>query len=341
LRTDWIQSWQASTPKDAPNRFVINVMPEQTQDFLSALNDAGVKERDWYPMIRGRLSQINGKNVSQDDYTDDQARRMVDRDFNLSFSETLPSYDTITQGQWVSGDTHALSLEEGLAKTLHIKLGDVLSFDIAGVTQTARVTSIRAVNWTSMRVNFFVMFPLKDMPSLPTTFISAFKAPQTPGFDAKLNSMFPNITTVDMSSTLDQIQNLLNQVIAAVQALFVFTLAAGMLVLFATVTLSRTQRLREQAIFRALGATTELLSRVQRTELLGVGALSGFLASALAWILGALLAHDVFDFTWTPSLWIMVLGALAGSLLSWSAGAWSLHQVLKQEVVKTLRQAPA
>ncbi len=340
LRTDMIHSWQESTPEDAPNRFVINVMPEQSKDFLRALDDAGVKERDWYPMIRGRLTQINGKSVSQADYNEDQARRMVERDFNLSFSETLPSYDKITQGQWVSGDTHGLSLEEGLAKTLHINMGDELSFDIAGVIKTARVTSIRTVNWTSMRVNFFVMFPLKDMPSLPTTYISAFKAPPTPRFDAKLNVLFPNITTVDMSATLHQIQNLLNQVIAAVETLFVFALGAGMLVLFATVTLSRTQRLREQAIFRALGATTELLARVQRTELLGVGALSGFLASILAWILGALLAHYVFDFTWTPSPWVLGLGTLTGAALSWTAGAWSLHQVLKQPVVKTLRQAP-
>ena len=335
-----IHSWQESTPKDAPNRFVINVMPEQTKDFLHALDESGVKERDWYPMIRGRLTQINGKSVSQADFNDDQARRMVERDFNLSFSETLPNYDTITQGQWVSGDTNGLSLEEGLAKTLHIKLGDELSFDIAGVSKSARVSSLRSVNWTSMRVNFFVMFPLKEMPSLPTTYISAFKAPLTPQFDAKLNALFPNITTVDMSATLQQIQSLLNQVIAAVEALFAFALAAGLLVLFATVTLSRTQRLREQAIFRALGATTELLSRVQRTELLGVGALSGFLASTVAWILGALLAHHVFDFTWTPSLWVLVLGTLTGAALSWSAGAWSLHQVLRQEVVKTLRQAP-
>ena len=340
LRTDMIHSWQESTPKDAPNRFVINVMPEQTKDFLHALDESGVKERDWYPMIRGRLTQINGKSVSQADFNDDQARRMVERDFNLSFSETLPNYDTITQGQWVSGDTNGLSLEEGLAKTLHIKLGDELSFDIAGVSKSARVSSLRSVNWTSMRVNFFVMFPLKEMPSLPTTYISAFKAPLTPQFDAKLNALFPNITTVDMSATLQQIQSLLNQVIAAVEALFAFALAAGLLVLFATVTLSRTQRLREQAIFRALGATTELLSRVQRTELLGVGALSGFLASTVAWILGALLAHHVFDFTWTPSLWVLVLGTLTGAALSWSAGAWSLHQVLRQEVVKTLRQAP-
>jgi len=340
LRTDMIRSWQESTPEDAPNRFVINVMPEQTKDFLSVLDDAGVKERDWYPMIRGRLVQINGKNVSQADYSDDQARRMVERDFNLSYSETPPNYDSITQGQWVSGDTNGVSVEEGLAKTLHIKLGDELSFDIAGVTKTARVTSLRAVNWTSMRVNFFVMFPLKEMPSLPTTYISAFKAPASPRFDAKLNAQFPNITTVNMSTTLHQIQNLLNQVIAAVQALFVFALAAGMLVLFATVNLSRTQRMREHAILRALGATTELLSRVQRTELLGVGALSGFLASILAWILGALLAHYVFDFTWTPSLWVLASGTPIGATLSWAAGAWSLNQVLRQEVVKTLRQAP-
>ena len=150
---------------------------------------------------------------------------------------------------------------------------------------------------------------------------------------------FPNITTVDLSLTLGQIQRVLDQVIGAVEFLFGFTLAAGLVVLFAAVTATREERAREFAIMRAVGAKASLLRQVQRAELAGVGLLAGFLASLVAAVVGWALAKYVFEFEWTVSLWVPLLGALAGAALALAAGWWGLREVLRRPVVETLRRA--
>jgi putative ABC transport system permease protein len=339
LRTDLISSWRAATPPDAPNRFVINVQPEQGDAFRQHLRAAGVANFDWYPMIRGRLVAINGKPVAPENYVDERARRLVDREFNLSHSARLPGHNEVSAGRWTPEEAGAISVEEGLAQTLGLKLGDTLRFDIAGSVSESRISSLRKVDWGSMRVNFFVMYPKQDVADLPATYIAAFRAPAVPGFDNALSRDFPNITNVDVSASIAQVQRVLDQVIRAVEFLFSFTLAAGLVVLFAAVTATRETRAREFAIMRALGASGSLLARVQRTELLGVGALAGFLASIAAVIVGWALARYAFEFSWHASPWVPLAGTLVGALLALAAGWWGLREVLRRPVVDTLRQA--
>ena len=340
LRTDLIDSWRRATPPDAPNRFVINLQPDQAGAFRQALANAGVTRYDWYPMIRGRLVAINDRPVQADDFGEDRAKRLVEREFNLSHAATPPAHNPITAGRWVEGEADGLSVESGLAETLGVKLGDRLRFDIAGQLHEGRITSLRKVDWSSMRVNFFVMFPLADMPGLPVTYISAFRAPDQPGFDNKLNRDFPNITNVDISASIGQVQRVLDQVVRAVEFLFSFTLAAGLVVLFAAVTATREARAREFGLMRAMGASSRLLARVQRTELLGVGALAGLLAALAAMAVGWALARYAFEFTWNASPWVPLLGALAGAVLALAAGWWGLREVLRRPVIDTLRAAP-
>ena len=349
LRTDLISSWRKATPPDAPNRFVINVQPEQGDAFKKALADGGVKKFDWFPMIRGRLVAVNGKPVTPDDFEDDRAKRLVDREFNLSNAADQPSHNQTVAGRWTPGEKDAVSVEEGLAKTLGLKLGDSVSFDTAGLTTTAKITSLRKVDWGSMRVNFFVMYPVANLADVPMSYISAFRAPEaatpTPGqpkppsFDNQLVRAFPNITNVDMSSTLAQVQRVLDQVIRAVEFLFGFTLAAGLVVLFAAITATREERAKEFAIMRAVGARSSLLRQVQRAELAGVGLLAGFLASVVALGVGWGLARFVFDFAWTGSWTVPLLGSLAGAALALAAGWWGLRAVLNTPVVETLRKS--
>jgi putative ABC transport system permease protein len=341
LRTDLIGSWRQATPPDAPNRFVINVMPEQDAAFRAALVSAGVQKFDWYPMIRGRLIAINGRTVSPDDFTDERAKRLVDREFNLSNSPTQPPHNLITAGRWTPEEAGAISMEEGIATTLGLHMGDKLEFDMGGVQVQTRITSLRKVDWGSMRANFFAMFPVSQLPDVPSTFMSAFRAPETRGFDNALVRQFPNVTAVDMTSTLNQVQRVLDQVIRAVEFLFGFTLAAGMVVLFAAVSATREERAQEYAVMRAVGARASLLRQVQRAELAGVGLLAGFLASLVANAVGWALAHYVFDFAWTVSLWLPVWGALSGAALALAAGWWGLRDVLRRPVVETLRRAAA
>ena len=339
LRTDLISSWRQATPPDAPNRFVINIQPEQAQPFQATLRDQGVSQYDWYPMIRGRLVAINGRAVSPDDFEGDRAQRLVDREFNLSHSAQAPVHNQVVAGRWQPDEAGAISVEDGLAETLGLKLGDRLTFDIAGMPVESTITSLRKVDWGSMRVNFFAMFPVAAMPTVPLTYISAYRAPDKPGFDNALVRAYPNITNVDMSSTIAQVQRVLGQVIRAVEFLFGFTLAAGLVVLFAAVTATRTEREREFAILRAVGAQSTLLRQVQRAELLGVGLLAGFLASVVAVAVGWALARYAFEFTWNASPWVPLAGALAGGALALMAGWWGLRGVLRTPVVTTLRKA--
>jgi putative ABC transport system permease protein len=342
LRTDLIASWRAATPPDAPNRFVINIQPEQSEAFRTALDSAGVQRYDWYPMIRGRLTAINGKAVSPEGFSAERAKRLVEREFNLSHSAQLPGHNTVAAGTWTVDEAGATSVEEGLATALGLKLGDRITFDIAGTQHESKITSLRKVDWGSMRVNFFVLFPVAQMPGLPATVITAFRAPdaqRAPNFDNTLSRDFPNITNVDVSAQIDQVQRVLGQVIRAVEFLFAFTLAAGLVVLFAAVTATREARAKEFAVMRALGAGKALLGKVQRAELAGVGALAGLLASVAAVIVGWALARYAFEFQWTASPWVPAAGGVAGALLALAAGWWGLRDVLRRPVVETLRRA--
>jgi putative ABC transport system permease protein len=348
LRTDLIGSWRQATPPDAPNRFVINLQPDQGEAFQAMLREAGVQRYDWFPMIRGRLTAINGSPVTGDDFADERAARLVEREFNLSHSPVNPLHNQVVAGRYLADEPDGLSMELGLARDLGLRLGDSVTFDIAGTLVTRRITSLRQVDWGSMRVNFFVLFPDTSMDELPITFISAYQAPRDPatgqtvaGFDNRLSRDFPNVTNVDVSASVAQVQRVLDQVIRAVEFLFAFTLVAGLVVLFAAITATREARAREFAVMRAMGAGSRLLAQVQRAELLGVGALAGVLASAAAVVVGWLLAKYAFQFSWNPNPWVPLAGGVAGALLALLAGWWGLREVLRRPVLETLRRAGA
>ena len=341
LRTDLIDSWRAATPPDAPNRFVINIQPDQAQAYRDVLKTAGVQGDDWFPMIRGRLISINDEPIGKRYKPDSDASNMIQRELNLTHTPDQPPNAKIVAGKWVPEQADGLSVEEGLAKTLGLKLGDKMAFDVGGQPVSGHITTLRKVDWGSMRVNFFVMFPRSNMGDLPLSYISAFKAPATAtaAFDNRLASQFPNVTAIDVSATIAQVQGVLDQVIHAVELLFAFALVAGLVVLVATVSATREARAREFAVMRAVGASGSLLGRVQRVELLGVGALAGLLAASAAVAVGWSLAKWVFEFHWNPPWWVPLGGAASGAALALAAGWWSLHEVLARPVMETLRRA--
>lgn len=339
LRTDLIESWRNATPPDAPNRFVINIQPDQQEAFQGMLKTAGVDRFDWYPMVRARLVAVNGKTVRSQDYSEERAQRLVEREFNVSQSAQAPEHNEVVAGRYVPNEPDAFSVEEGLAKSLGLKLGDRLRFDLAGTIQEGRITSLRKVDWSSMRVNFFVIAPVASAPQWPVTYISAFKSPANGGLDRSLVQAYPNLTVVDVSATLAQIQGILGQVITAVEFLFAFTLAAGLIVLMAGLLTSGERRANEWAIWRAMGATQRLLSRVQWGELMLVGALAGALAASASLVIGWALAAKVFEFEWHAQWWWPALGAFIGAVLASGAGWWSLRGVLQQPVMTVLRRA--
>ena len=355
LRSDLLTNWQKARPVDAPNRMVINVLPEQADGFKAMLDKASesnvvAKRMDWYPMFRGRLVAVNDAPVSSSQYTDERAKRLVEREFNLSHTASLPTHNQLTDGAWTAEEPNAISVEEGLATTLKLKLGDRLRFDIAGQMSEARITSLRKVDWQSMRANFFVLYPKAAMPELPITYLAAFKTNAVPqassdkaseayALDNQMVRAFPNITLIDLTQSINELGNVINKVTRAVESLFAFTLAAGVLVLLATLYATGSHTQRDFALMRALGASRSQLRRVQALQLAGIGALSGFLAASVALLLAWGLAKWVFNFEWTLSPALPVVGLAVGAVLTLSIGWWALRGILNQPMMQSVRAA--
>jgi putative ABC transport system permease protein len=340
IRGDLVDAWRNSSPPDAPNRFVINIQPEQKNPIAARLQQSGIRDPLLFPMIRGRLVQVNGAPVTAASYQEDRAQRLVEREFNLSYMDALPPQNQLTAGRWLDDRAAGASVEEGLAKTLHLKLGDQLVFDVAGQTVAAPITSLRKLEWGSMRVNFFVILNPKLMADLPRTWITAFHLPpQQAHLTNELTRDFPNLTVIDVGSILRQIQNVVDQVVAAVEFLFVFTLVSGVLVLYAALAGSQDERMREAALLRALGATRRQLSQAQWIEFSLIGGLAGLLAATGAAAVGWALARFVFHFEWQLNGAVWIAGLIAGVACAILGGWASLRNVLNQPPLSSLRQA--
>jgi putative ABC transport system permease protein len=342
VRGDLMEAWRVATPADAPNRFIINIQPDQKAGVEKSIRAAGVDNLVLYPMIRGRLVAVNGNAITASTYTEERAKALSDREFNLSSVNDLPDANDIVAGQWyrdAPGVAEA-SVEQGIAQTLRLKLGDTMRFDMGGLLVDAKITSLRKLEWGSMRANFFVIVNPAAMRDAPTTYMTAFHVPaRGVGLANTLTRQFPNLTVIDVSGIIRQLQEVLDQVVTAVEFLFLFTLASGVLVLYAALMGSTAERTREAGLLRALGATRGQLASAQRIEFVLVGGLSGLLAASGAAALGWALAEYQFKFPWhfEPQVW--AAGLLVGAACALIGGWLGLRNVLRQPPLQTLREA--
>lgn len=339
-RTDLLASWQRASPADAPNRFVINIQPDQRAEVVSLLQTGGIPAPELSPMIRGRLVKINGAPVKPERFPDERAQRLLDREFNLSYAAQAPAHNQLLQGRWFDTGAPEVSVEQGILKTLALNLGDWVSFDIAGQIIEARITSVRKLDWDSMKVNFFMILSPGLLERAPQTVITAYhQAAGGPALDQTLVKRFPNLTVFDTGNIVRQVQAMLSQVVLAVQFLFVLTLAAGVVVLYTALVSSRDERIREAGLMRALGASRRQLSQAQRWELGLSGGLAGLLAASGALATGWVLAEQVFLFQYQPRWDSLLWGALAGAAVAVAAGWLGLRGVLRAPPLASLRAA--
>lgn len=342
VRGDLMSAWRLATPPDAPNRFVINVLPEQKDGVERQLVAAGVQKPVLFPMIRGRLTAVNGEAITRGTYASDEARRLANREFNLSTTSVLPEANEIVEGKWFEdapGVAEA-SVEQSILERLNLKLGDTMRFDMAGLIVDAKITSVRKLEWGSMRANFFVIINPAAMANAPTTYMTAFHHPEgNANLGNALSRAYPNLTVIDVSGIIRQLQDVLDQVVTAVEFLFLFTLASGLLVLYAALMGSQAERTREAGLLRALGATRQQLAQAQRIEFVLVGGLAGLLAASGAAALGWALATYQFKFPWVfePGVWLA--GLVTGALCAIVGGWFGLRGVLRQPPLQTLREA--
>lgn len=337
-RGDLLESWQRATPPDAPNRFLINIQPDQREPVAAMLREASIAQVDLMPMIRGRLVAVNGSPIEATRLESDRARRLVDREFNLSYMGSMQAHNRTVAGRWLNPAADEVSMEIGIMQTLGLAIGDRLSFDVAGETVTATAVGARKVAWDSMQVNFFMILSPAVLADRPQTWITSFHLPaEKAGFPSELVARFPNLTVFDTSAIVRQVQSILDHVVRAVQFLFVFTLAAGVLVLYAALASSRDERVREAGLMRALGASRTQLQRAQMFELAATGALAGLLAALGAMGVGWVLADQVFQFDYTPRWSAVPFAVAAGAGLSMLAGWLSLRRVIDSPPLATLR----
>jgi len=340
IRHDLLSAWKTSLPPDAPNRFIVNIQPGQVEPLRAFFVNNGVKQPELFPMVRGRLTHINDQPVSAASYPDERARRLVEREFNLSWAERMQADNQITAGRWWSAGRPGpqFSVEAGLSQTLGMNLNDQLTFDIAGTPVTARVTSLRKVDWDTFNVNFFVIAPPGMLDVQSATFVTSFHLP--PGNAPLLASLvreFPNLLLIDVASVMEQVQRIMDQVARAVQFIFLFTLLAGLTVLYAAIASTQDERLYQATIMRTLGASRAQLRHAIVAEFAVLGALAGLLAAAGASALGYVIATQVLnlDYAFNPLVWL--IGTAAGALGISVAGYAGTRSVLNVAPMKALR----
>ena len=346
IRGDLLHSWQATLRPDAPNRFVVSIQPDQVQALSAFFAAHGIAQPEMFPMVRGRLIAINGRAVSANDYTEDRAKRLIDREFNMSWAERMPPDNRIIAGRWWGADNadsagrKELSVEDGIAQTLGLKLGDRLTYDVAGSEFDATISSLRKVEWDTFKANFFVIAPPQLLRGYPVSYMTSLHVPA--GQAAVLNQLvrdFPNLVVVDVAQIMAQVQKMMDQVAGAVEFVFLFTLAAGLVVLYAAIASTRDERAFEAAVMRTLGASRRQIAAAQFAEFAFMGALAGLLAAAGASVLGYALAVKVLNVPYLGNPWIWLIGVAAGSVGVAIAGMLGTRRVLATPPIRVLREA--
>lgn len=340
IHGDLLRTWRESLPPDAPNRFIINIQQDQVAGIRAFFEERKLPAPEIFPMVRGRLVRIGERSVSADDFADERSRRLVTREFNLSWAERLQGDNRVVEGSWWGERARPdqFSVERGLAERLGIRRGDVLTFDVAGTPVTATVTNLRSVEWDSFNVNFFVVSPPGLLEKYPATYVTSFHL--VAGQAELLNSLvraFPNIVLIDIAQALAQVQRMMSQAARAVQFVFLFTLIAGLVVLYAAVSSSQDERIYQATLLRTLGASRAQIHRAHVAEFMLIGTVAGMVAAAGSTGLAYFIAHRFLQLQYTPdaAVWLVgVLGTAAGVAL---AGWLGTRRVLSVPPLHVLR----
>jgi len=341
VRTDLLEGWQNRLPDNAPNYFLINIQPDQVANIKAYLSEALGKDVELHPMIRGRLSKINDDNVNPDDYDDPRATRLAAREFNLSYADKMQEDNRLVAGNWWSQKSSAnpyFSVEEGIAETLGINMGDILTYSVAGQDISGEVVNLRWVEWDSFNVNFFVVSNTEALQSYPSTFISSLFIPDTErSVLIDIVKQYPSITVFDIDAILKQVRAIMNQVVRTVEFVFIFTILTGIAVLFAALQSTHDERTHESALMSALGASRKQVISGLVAEFMLLGFITGLLSAIAASIIELALAEYVFkmDIIINPLIWL--IAPLVCCLIIVATGLFGTRKVLASSPMLVLR----
>ncbi len=341
VRTDLIGQWQERLPQEAPNRFLINIQPQQVAAVEQFLAARGVSGTTLHPMVRGRLVAINGEPVAGVSFESERAQRLLGREFNLSWAVQMQADNRVVAGRWWQPQDAGkpwLSLELGLARTLGLQVGDTLTFSLEGEDVSAYVANLRTVAWDSFQANFFVIATPGLLESYPATYITSFYLPAETQLLNELVGEFPNITVIDIAVVMGQVRQIIERVTLAVEYVFLFTLLAGLMVMYAAIHTSLDERVQEVAILKTLGARQAQLMRGLMAEFAGLGLLAGLVAATAASAIGAVLALKVFELPYEPNLLLWLAGVALGGGGVGLAGTLSTRRIVALPPLQVLRR---
>jgi putative ABC transport system permease protein len=340
VRGDLLADWRRSLPADVPNNFLINISPEERQPLEDFFRLHGLGQPAMYPMVRARITAINSQPSGSLKFHD-SGRGFLEREQNLTWSAALMEDNQLIEGSWwTPADTgkHLVSISTEYQEALHLQVGDKLSFDVAGEPLTVQVASIRKIRWDSFRPNFFLVFPPGLLDGAAGTYMtSVFLTPAQRPALADLVRRFPTISVFDVDAILKQIRDIMDRASLAVQYVFLFTLAAGVVVLLAAVQSTRDERRYESAILRTLGASRGTVLQGVAAEFSALGFLSGTLAAFGATGVGWALARWLFSLQYTLDPWLWVVGLVCGTILVGLSGTVATRRVVNTPPVHTLR----
>jgi len=290
VRTDMLDDWMQTLPPGTPNQFVINIQQDQIAGIEAFFAEKGMQQPHFYPMIRARLLSVNDHEIKGEDFEDPQTRQLAMRVFNLSWSNELQPGNEITAGKWWdrnTSDINQMSFDKGLARRMGIKPGDRLVFISAGEKINARVTSLRQINWGTFQPNFYAIMPPAALASYPSTQISSFYvADKDKAFINRLIRKYRNLTVIDVGQMINQVRSIMDRVTLVIEFVFLFTIIAGVLVMFATMQSTHDERMRDNAIMKTLGADRRQLRKILMVEFLFIGLMSSIIATVAANLLG-------------------------------------------------------
>lgn len=343
VRTDLLAGWRETIASDAPNHFMINIQPGEIESVAAIYRDAGIPVPDFVPLVRARMTSINGVAVNDREYPTPGGDWFAKREANLSWAARLSDSNEIVAGEWWPPDYDGpplASIEEDVAHDSGLGIGDRLTYQVAGREVTMTIASIRRINWDSFQPNFFLVLSPGALDGLPATYVASvhIEDDQRPVL-VRLVREHPSISVIDLDAVLAQVRDIIDKASLAVQAVFLFTLAAGVAVLFAAVQSTIDERRFECAMLRALGAQKRTVFAGVMAEFAALGLAAGVLAAAGASILAALLAVRLFDlpYAFDPLLW--VAGLVAGVAVVCASGYLAARSAVNSAPVAVLRTA--
>jgi putative ABC transport system permease protein len=342
VRNDLWEQWQVSLPAETPNHFLINIQPDQLRDVDTFFKSSGLPAPRLTPIVRARLVGINGRTVAADDFEDGFAKRQVQRAANLSWAESPQSDNEVIRGRWWAAeerDLPLLSVERDYAEALGLDLGDELTYRIADEELTLRISNLRRVGWDSFRPNFFLIVPPGLLKGFPASYITSLYLPRDHNDKIKaVIKRFPNITDIDVDALIAQVRRVLNKVNSALQFIFIFTVAAGIVVLWAALNSSRAERRKEIAVLRVLGAKSRDIRSGFVAEFVLLGFLSGLVGASAAAGFGYGLSRFVFDLPYQANVLLWVAGATLAVTMVVGASFMAIRGDLKSVPWQTLRE---